>query len=133
MTNTSQQFHLTKEQLFKYFGDLEKYPERYPKYCTRVDIIKKSDNETITSEFWNIESPKEGVAAQIRYSLNPPIEFNYEIIDGEKVGPKNKMIFSDTNVAPFKSNAEFSLPVLDITGRICGNKSVVYQELHLYI
>jgi hypothetical protein len=65
--------------------------------------------------------------------LNPPTDICYEIIGGDKIGIKNKMQFSDADNYPFKSTAEFSLPVLDMVDRVCGSKSVVYQDLGIYL
>lgn len=123
---------LTKEVIFGYYSDFENYPVRYPKYCGQVSILLKSDNEVITKELWNIETPKEHELIEVKYHLSPPLVIKYEIIGENRFGVKNKMQFSDSKNSTCKSFIEHSLPMLDIVRRLYGQTSPAYEDLKIY-
>lgn len=124
---------MRKEYLFDYFSNFEDYPVRYPKYCGQLDIISRSDNETITRELWNIETPKEYELIEVRYQLTPSAEISYEIISENRIGIKNMMRFSVSNNSSTKSTIEYSLPIIDIMRKFFGPHSTIYEDFIIYL
>lgn len=125
--------NMSKEELFEYFSNFEEYPVRYPKYCGRVDIISKSENEVITRELWNIDSPKGHELIEVRYHLIPPVEIGYEIISDNRQGIKNMIQFSVSNKSPSASRIDYSLPIIDIVRRLYGQYNHNYEDLKIYL
>lgn len=90
---------------FEYFSQFEKYPERYYKYCSQLDILEKKDNVIVTREIWNMTPNKDfdHVTIKVKYTLIPEKEIQYEVIDGFGTGIiKNKFTFE-------KRDEEFTL------------------------
>jgi hypothetical protein len=52
ISHRSGPFYGSKESVFKYYQNLEEYPQRYPKYCKWVEVVDRSENIVTTKVFW---------------------------------------------------------------------------------
>lgn len=85
-------------EAFEYFRDIESYPQRYPNFCNKVEVLERSGNIIVTKEFWSISiSDKiDHVVLKVRYSFLRPNEIKYEVIDGyeKAIGIKNGILLA---------------------------------------
>ncbi|TBR12257.1 MAG: hypothetical protein EPO62_00390 [Candidatus Nitrosotenuis sp.] len=116
---------------FDYFSDLEKYPERYPKYCAKLDIIERKGSTIITEEMWNMTLGMDisHVKVKVRYTLHPPNEIEYEILDESKAGTKNRIFLEERKDSTFMS---ISMVPLEIVEFSYGLTSEIFHEMQLY-
>ena len=96
---------VSMEKAFDYFSDIESYPERYPDYCKKVEVLQRSYNNIITREFWNImiKEDIDHVVLDVRYSFYRPKAIHYEIIGGyeKAVGFKNAIFLRQSKNESF--------------------------------
>lgn len=86
-------------EAFKYIKDVESYPQRYPRFCSNVEVLQRSDDGLLTREFWNISiSDKiDHVILKVQYSFLFPSQITYEIINGyeKAIGIKNNVLLTE--------------------------------------
>lgn len=118
-------------KVFAYFSDLAKYPERYPKYCAKLDIIECKGSTIITEEMWNITLGMDisHVKVKVRYTLHPPNKIEYEILDENKIGTKNRIFLEERNGSTHMS---ISMIPLEIAEFFYGLTSEIFQKMQLY-
>lgn len=136
MAHQSRSYVVTIEEAFNYHKDIERYPLRYPSYCQNVEIIKSSVNTITTKEFWNVSLDRntDHVAIEVSYDLIQNREIRYQIQAGNMKGIRNRMLFLSSTDKNYKSQVEFALPILDMTGHpISGKRSQVYDNLIVYL
>ena len=131
MSHYSTSRQISIEDAFRYFTTFEKYPENYPKYCIRLDIIEKSGNTITTKEMWNLPLGIDLLhkTVKVKYTLIPHIEIQYEILDEVYSGKKNTSTFEDRNgsVSMF-----LSMVPLDIIEFSYDRTSETFQKLQQY-
>lgn len=132
--HSSGEYRVSKESAFEYFQNFEEYPQGYPKYCKRVQVVDRSENTITTKEFWNMDTDVDHVLITVCYELIPFTEIRYEITSGYMTGVKNSMKFSDLESDSNKSLLELALPILDVNSHPWGGKrNPVYDNLWLYL
>lgn len=83
-------------KVFDYYKQIEEYPERYPKYCIRIDVLEKKENFLITSEMWNaVLGDLEYMKIKVKYIFTPYTEIKFEILDGYGKGNVNGIILNE--------------------------------------
>jgi hypothetical protein len=91
---------VSKQRAYEYFSDIESYPQRYPDYCKKIEILEKSENCITTKEFWNImiQEDIDHVVLTVKYTFLPPEEIQYEIIDGydKAIGVRNHILIRES-------------------------------------
>lgn len=100
-------------KIFDYFSDFEAYKERYPTYCADIQIIEKSDSQIRTKELWNLSiGEMEHTRIEVLYTLKPPTEIEYEIVEGYGKGTLKRMQFESRSDA--QTHVNMNLPAFDI-------------------
>lgn len=130
MEHYSKKLDVSITKSFQYFSEFEKYPERYKKHCSRLDILDKTTYTVTTEEIWNMTIGQLAhVKIKVRYTLIPINEIQYEILEGYGKGTKNNTIFRDTDG---KTLILASLVPLDIFLKFYENTNPVYQRMVKY-
>jgi len=122
------------EKVFHYYTDFEQYPQRYSKFCVRVDIISKGENSIVTKEFWNVTLiQKDHVTIKVRYTLVPNNEIEFEIIDDDGVGTgtKGKIILKENKNG--KIGATLDFPILEILAQSYGDENSIAKTVARYL
>src|SRR5260370_32356611 len=85
-------------KVFDYYSQIEKYPERYPTYCIKVDIVKKNENSLVTKEIWNVTVGElDHITVKVKYTLRPSNEIKFEILEGYGQGSINGIVLIESN------------------------------------
>lgn len=98
-------------KVFKYYAEFEKYPERYPRYCAKLDVLDKKGNVVTTKEMWNLTlgSDISHITIKVKYTLIENKEILYEVENYNGKNLKNIFSFEDcgnqtrllSNMVPF--------------------------------
>lgn len=116
---------------FEYFSDFAKYPERYPQYCVKLDILDHKENTIITEEMWNITLGMDlsHVKVKVKYTLHPPNEIEYEILDEHQSGIKNSTYLDERNGSTFMSISMVPLEIVEFSYE---RTSEIFQKMQRY-
>ena len=118
-------------QLTQYYSELEKYGERYPLYCARLDILKVEGTAIVTEEIWNLSIGELAhVKVKVRYQVNATNEIQYEIIEGYGLGKKNKIWFEKSGDS---TNCHISMVPLEIIELFYNRTDGLFQKVQNYL
>jgi hypothetical protein len=130
MDHYSKVLEASVDKSYHYFCEFEKYPDRYKKYCQRLEIINRTENTVTTEEIWNMTIGELAhVKIKVKYTLLPNTEIRYEILDGYGKGTKNSTVFTEVNG---KTLISAGLVPLDIFLKFYKNTDPVYQRMAKY-
>ena len=116
---------------FNYYSEVEKYRERYSRYCVKVDVAKRTDSTILTNEMWNMNlNDLDHVKVKVKYELKPPNEICYEILEGYGKGSKNCTKLNETK--DDHCGARVSLVPLEIYSKFYPLEDPVFQKMALY-
>ena len=79
---------VAQSEAYRYYSDIEKYPERYPWYYKTIDVIEKADNSLTVKMFLSIHLSVDVDHANVtaKYTFVPETEISYEVISGPGEG-----------------------------------------------
>ena len=119
-------------KVFEYYSQFEKYQQRYSRYCAKFEIIEKTANTITTEEFWNLtlnEGKTSHAKVKVKYTLNPPHEIQYEILEGYAKGKKNRILIGESNGS---TSINASMVMLEIFSYFYKKTDPVFQTYVSY-
>lgn len=111
---------VTQSEAYKYYIDIEKYPERYPRYYQTIDVIERTNDSLTTRMFLNVHLSivQDHVKLKVKYTFIPEKEIRYEVIDGLGKGViKNSLVIRGQDTVgdkAYKSAVEVNRIPLDL-------------------
>jgi hypothetical protein len=85
---------VTQPEAYKYYSNIEKYPERYPQYYQNIAVTETTNDSLTAKMFLNINLSREEDHAVVtaKYTFIPETEVRYEVISGPGQGIINNSI-----------------------------------------
>ena len=80
----SRGLRVTQSEAYQYYSQIEKYPERYPRYYKVLRVLDRSENSLKAKMFLEVNLSKkiEEVEVIVKYTFVPQSEIKYEIVKG---------------------------------------------------
>ena len=116
----SRGLRVTQSEAYRYYSDIEKYPERYPQYYQTVDVIDSTDNGMTVKLFLNVilSIEEDHANTRAKFTFKPETETTYEVISGPGQGIiKNAIVIRGQDILgdkTYKSLVEMNHIPLDL-------------------
>jgi len=118
-------------KVFDYYSQIDKYPERYPRYCVKVDIIEKNENYLVTKEMWNVTIGElDHITVKVKYILKPYNEIKFEILEGYGQGSTNGIVLTELDNGLVGANLAW-VP-LEIIAKVYGGDDPLIVKMARY-
>jgi len=112
---------VTQSEAYRHYSEIEKYPERYPRYYQNIQVIDRQVDSLTVKIFLNINLSikMDHVMVTVKYTFIPEKEIKYEVIDGPGHGIIKNSIFlsgqdSMGDKQVYKSTVEVNHVPLDL-------------------
>jgi len=118
-------------KVFDYYSQIDKYPERYPTYCMKVDIIEKNENCLVTKEIWNVTIGElDHITVKVKYTLKPNNEIKFEILEGYGQGCINGIVLTESDNGLV--GARLAWVPLEIISKVYGDEDPLIADMAKY-
>jgi hypothetical protein len=112
-------------------SDLSAYPEHYPQYCGRIDILENNANRIRTRELWNLSiGDLDHIVVGVDYHLEPMKSISYKIVSGFGEGIENQIELEVRGED--KTRLSINLVPLDVFKLLYPKNTEVYSNMISY-